>query len=192
MTTRTRFLSALTLTVTLVLTMAPAVAAASEEGGGEGGWGPSIAKFVNFVILFGLVGYFLKGPIAGYLNDRKTTIQRDLTDAKALRATAEQQLAQVKSRLAELPAELEALKRRGVDELAAEKTRLADATAAERARVLEQTRREIETQSRMARRELVEHGANLSVKLARQRIEQGITPADQARLIESYKPEAIQ
>jgi F-type H+-transporting ATPase subunit b len=84
------------------------------------------------------------------------------------------------------------MKKRGDEELAAEKVRLANATAAERTRVQEQTRREIELTSRLARRELMLHSANLSMTLARKRIERDITADDQARLIDSYKPEVRQ
>src|SRR6266511_2477347 len=59
----------------------------------------------------------------------------------------------------------------------------AAAQLAERERMLEQTRREIDLQVRLAKRELVEHAANLSVQLARDRIEKTITPDDHERLV---------
>ncbi|MFN2428261.1 MAG: hypothetical protein ABR587_17635, partial [Candidatus Binatia bacterium] len=58
--------------------------------------------------------------------------------------------------------------------------------ATERERLLEQTRREIDLQLRLAKRELVEHAANLSVQLATERIRNDITPADQDRLVDRY------
>ena len=56
-----------------------------------------------------------------------------------------------------------------------------DARAAER-----ETRREIDLQSRLARRALVEHGVELSMTLAKARIEKNITADDQARLVDRY------
>ena len=181
MTSRTRFLSALTL---VLLATAPLLA--NEEAAADPGWGPAIAKFINFAILATVVGYFAKGPFGAYLSTRSSTIKKDLVDAKTLRAQAEQQLADVRQRLAKLPGELAELKQRGEEELAAEKVRLASATAAERQRLLEQTRREIALQSRLARRELVEHGIDLSMTLAKQRIQSSITSEDQTRLIDRY------
>lgn len=181
MTPRSRFFCVLAL---VLFTAAPLFA--SEEAAADPGWGPAIAKFINFAILAVAVGYFARGPVGDYLRTRSTTIRKDLVDAKSLRGTAEQQLVAVKQRLATLPGELAEMKRRGEEELAAEKVRLAEATAHERQRLLEQTRREIELQSRMARRDLVQHSVELSMQLARTRIERDITPDDQARLIDRY------
>jgi len=181
MTHRTRVLCALAL---MLLAATPLLAA--ESGAAEAGWAPSIAKFINFCVLAAILVYFGRGPVGEYLRTRSATIRKDLVDSKALRAQAEQQLAGVKQRLALLPGELEDMKRRGQEELAAEKVRLADATAHERQRLLDQTRREIELQSRLARRDLVQHSVELSMSLARTRIEKGMTPDDQARLIDRY------
>ena len=48
----------------------------------------------------------------------------------------------------------------------AEQARIAQAAAAERERLLEHTRREIEMRLRVARRELIEHAAQLAVDIA--------------------------
>jgi F0F1-type ATP synthase membrane subunit b/b' len=95
----------------------------------------------------------------------------------------------VRVRLAALPGELETLRRRGEEELAAERVRMAEATRREREHVVERTRREIDLQFRVARRRLLEHTAELSVRVARSRLERDITPDDQARLIERYAAE---
>lgn len=182
MTHRTRRFCA----VALMLLAATPVFAFSEEGGAANAWAPSIAKMVNFAILAVGVWYFLRGSIAEHLKTRSTTIRKGLVDAKAMRVAAEQQLADVKQRLSRLPGELAEMKRRSEEELAAEKVRLAEATARERQRLIEQTHREIELQSRIARRDLVQHSVELSMAIARKRIQQDITPADQARLIERY------
>jgi F-type H+-transporting ATPase subunit b len=172
----------------------PQVAAQAEaghEGGAgepeaEGGWGKTIAKTLNFLVLVGVLVYYLKTPIADYLRTRGETIRRDLTDAAALTSSAEGQLAEVRQRLSGLPAELDALRRRGETELADERARLAEATAREKQRLVDRTHREIELQSRIARRQLLEHSAEAAMRLARARIEREITPEDQTRLIDTY------
>jgi F-type H+-transporting ATPase subunit b len=153
------------------------------------GWGSTVAKFFNFAVLAGLLAYFLKGPIVGYLRNRDESIRRGLTEAAALRAGAEQQLTEVQGRLAALPEEVESLRRRGQQELAEERARLADATVREKQHVLDRTRREIDLQFRIARRRLLEHAAELSIARARARISRHITPDDQRRLIERYAAE---
>jgi F-type H+-transporting ATPase subunit b len=167
--------------------VALAAAAAAEEG--HDSWMPTIAKIFNFAVLIGILVYFLKAPIAGYLRSRGETIRKDLVESAALRSSAETQLSSMRAQLAKLPAELEELKNRGREELAAERVRMKDATAREREKLLERTRREIDLQFRLARRELLEHTADLSMSLARQRVEQVITPDDHRRLIEQYAAE---
>jgi F0F1-type ATP synthase membrane subunit b/b' len=189
MTLRFRLRSALTTAFFITVAFAAPLLAAEEEPGAADSWMPALAKLVNFAVLAGGIYYFFGGWIRDYLRTRSETIRKDLVDAKTLRSEAEQQLAGVRSRLAALPAELSEMKKRGEEELAAEKVRLAEATAGERTRVQEQTRREIEMTSRLARRELMMHSANLSMTLAKQRIERDITPEDQARLVEDFKIE---
>ncbi len=182
-------LAAPALVVLAVLAMAPDVLLAAAADGEDSGWSSTVAKAVNLAVLIAVLAYFLKTPIVGYLRTRRETIRKDLVDAASLRAVAEQQLADVRTRLSTLPAEVDALRRRGQDELAAERERLADATVREKAKVLDRTQREIDSQLRSARRQLTEHAAELTMTLARKRIERDITPEDQARLIDRYASE---
>ena len=165
------------------------VLGASDAEEGHSSWMPTIAKMFNFAVLAGILVYFLRAPIAGYLRSRSETIRKDLVEAASLRSSAEGQLTTIRTQLAKLPAELEALKRRGQEELAAEGVRMKEATARERDRLLERTRRDIDLQFRLARRALLEHTAELSISLARRRVEQTITSDDHRRLIEQYAAE---
>jgi F0F1-type ATP synthase membrane subunit b/b' len=106
--------------------------------------------------------------------------------AAEMRAAATAQLAEIDRQLQSLPAELETLKARGAEDVRTEKIRMAEAAATERARLLEQTRREIDMRLRIARRDLVEHAAQLAVGVARQRIARSITPDDQLRMLDRY------
>ena len=130
---------------------------------------PTIAKLVNFAILVGALVYFLKTPVGTYLRTRSETVRRELVDAAALRSEAERQLSDVRSQLAALPAELESLRRHGEEELVHERARMKAATEKTREQLLERTRRDIDFQFRQARRQLVEHTADVAMKLARRR-----------------------
>ena len=68
----------------------------------------------------------------------------------------------------------------------AEGQRIAAAATADRDRLLEQTRREIDLQVRLAKKEILEHAAEVSVQLATERIKKEVTPADQDRLVDRY------
>jgi F-type H+-transporting ATPase subunit b len=144
------------------------------------------ARLLNFAILAGILVYFLRMPIANYLSSRSTQIRQDLVTASEMRATATAQLAEIDKKMQALPAELDALRRQGAEDVKAEGARIAQAAAAERARLLEQTRREIDMRLRIARRELTEHAARLAVQVAETRIRRSITPDDQIRLVDRY------
>jgi F-type H+-transporting ATPase subunit b len=157
------------------------------EGGEHGGlFGGLVGPTINFIILCGVLYYFLKTPVLEYLQSRRTGISKDLVEAAALRTTATTQLAEIDRKIKALPGEIEALRTRGAEEIAAEEQRIAAQAAAERERLLDQTRREIDVQVRLAKRELLEHAADLSVQLATERLQHAITPADQDRLVDRY------
>lgn len=159
---------------------------AGHETSTAGEWKPVIAKAVNFAILVGILVYFLRAPLSGYLSSRIAKVREDLVAAAELRDTATRQLAEIDAKLKALPAEIDALRIRGKEDMAAERVRIEQAAEAERQRLLEHTRREIETRLRVAKRELVELTAELAVQAATARITKTITPADQARLVDRY------
>ncbi len=140
----------------------------------------------NFIILIGVIYYFGNGPLKDYLATRSATIRKDLVEAAALTASATAQLATIEQKLQALPGELTALRTRGGEEIVAEEKRIAAAADADRERLLEQTRREIDLQVRLAKKDILEHAADLSVQLATERIKKETTPADQDRLVDRY------
>jgi len=140
----------------------------------------------NFAIFIGVLYYFLNKPLREYLAGRSTTIRKDLVEAAQLRSTATAQLSQIEQKLQALPGEISALRSRGAEEIKAEEQRIAAAAAADRERLLEQTRREIDLQVRLAKKEILEHAADLSVQLATDRIKKEVTPSDQDRVVDRY------
>lgn len=140
----------------------------------------------NFIIFVGVLYYFFNQPLKDYLATRGSTIRKDLVEAAELRSTANAQLANIEQKLAALPGELAALRTRGAEEIKSEEQRIAAQAAADRDRLLEQTRREIDLQVRLAKKEMLEHAADLSVQLATERIRKEVTPADQDRLVDRY------
>lgn len=191
MTTRSSRAHALLAAVAgVLLSAAPVIAgAAAEETSGSSEWTMLARKIVNFAILVGVLVYILRSPVVGYLKNRGVAIRKDLADAAAVRSAAEAQLASVRSKLGELPAELAQLRRRGEEEVAGEQRRMKDAADQERQHLLERARRDIDIQLRVARRMLLEHSAALAVSLTRDRVLREITPEDQARLIDRYATE---
>ena len=145
-----------------------------------------IARLVNFAILAGSLWYLLRSPIAKYLADRGTQIRSDLVNAAELKQTAAAAIEEIDRKMKALPAELEALRAQGAEEIAIEEARIRAAAAAERERLLEQARREIDLQVKVAERELVTYAADLAVGVASERIKNTITSDDQQRLVDRY------
>lgn len=158
--------------------------AAEDDHGG--GWMPTVWKIANFIILVGVLVYFLRAPLMTYLDGRIGKVREDLVTAAQTREAATRALAGIDARLKALPAELAALKQRGAEDIAAERVRIQEAAETERQRLLEHTRREIDMRLRVAKRELLELTANLAVGVAAERIKQSITPEDQARMVDRY------
>jgi F-type H+-transporting ATPase subunit b len=156
------------------------------EGEHEEGLMPIVARVANFAILVGLLVYFLRTPLAGYLQSRGEHIRSDLVRAAEMRRTSEAQLAEIDQRMKALPSELEALRARGAQDIAAEEARIRAAAEAERERLLEQMRRDVEMQVRIALTMLRNEAAALATGIARRRIEATITAEDQMRLIDRY------
>jgi F-type H+-transporting ATPase subunit b len=179
---------------------APAQAPAGEhaqpadEHAAEGGHDQSIGGMIlsmgwpvaNFIIFLGVLYYYGNKPFTEYLASRSSSIRKDLVDAAELSSTAKAQLAAIEQKLQALPGEISALRTRGAEEIKAEEQRIAAAAAADRERMLEQTRREIDLQVRLAKKEILEHAADLSVQLATDRVKKEMTPADQDRLVDRY------
>lgn len=168
--------------------LVPALALASEAAEAEHG-SPMlelVAKLVNFGIMAGALVYFLRSPIAGYLRDRKAQIRRDLVNARETKEKAAAQLAQIEQKMAELPAELDALRKAGAEEVVAEEARIRTTAEQERTRLLAHTKRDLELQLKIAERELTRHAANLAVNIATDRAKKTITDQDQQRLVERY------
>lgn len=140
----------------------------------------------NFAVFIYVLYRFGNQPLKDYLASRSTSIRKELVDAAELKATATAQLVSIEQKLQALPGELTALRTRGAEEIKAEEQRIATQAAADRDRLLEQTRREIDLQVRLAKKDMVEHAANLSVQLATDRLKTEITPADQDRLVDRY------
>ena len=159
---------------------------AEGESHDEGSLLELIARLVNFGILTGLVIYVAKSPILTYLRERRDQLRADLVHAAQLRKTANEQIANIDRRLAELPGELEALQTQGAAEIAAKETRIGKEAATARERVLEQTRREFDLQVRVARDELRLRAAELATAIARTRITERMTPVEQERLLDRY------
>jgi len=147
---------------------------------------PFVGKIFNFVVLVGGLVYLVRKPFAEYLTRRGGELRGELSAAEALKAEATAKIAAIDARMKSLPAEIEALGARGRADIAAEEQRIRELAATEKQRLLDQAAREIDQRVRLAKRELVEHAADLTIDVARTKIQSEITDADRSRLVDRY------
>ena len=143
-------------------------------------------KFFNLVVFIGLLIYLLRRPLSESLLARREAIHRELTRAQEERAAALAKLEEVKSRLARLDSEVEAIRAQALREAAEERERIARATEEEMRKLREHARREIEGAGKAARQELRRYAAEQSVRLAEELIRRDMRAEDDVRLMGEY------
>ena len=145
-----------------------------------------IYKSINFVILFGLIIYFLAKPAKEFFESRTASIRKGMADAAAARDAAEKRLAVIEQKLAHLNEEIAGLRAEAAKEDAVQVDLMRKATEAEGAKILAAAAAEIDVKTRTARLELKAYAAKLAVDLAEERIKSRMTPDAQGRLMASF------
>jgi len=143
-----------------------------------------IGKVINFLILFGGLGYFLYKPIRAILAGRREEARRKLDDAQEKVRQAEEQLRQAQERLSGLEAEVLSLRTAAQEEGRAEQERIRRLAREEADRIKRLTAQDMEAQVQSGVRELKRHAAELAAERALARIRERLTPDIQARLID--------
>ncbi len=145
-----------------------------------------IYKSINFVILFGLLIYFLAKPASEFFTTRTASIRKGMSDAAAAREAAEKRLAEIEQKLAHLNEEIAGLRAEAAKEDAVQDELMRKSTEAEGAKILAAAEAEIDVKTRSARLELKAYAAKLAVDLAEERIKGRMTPEAQGRLLQSF------
>jgi len=128
----------------LIACLLAAAALAQETSGGEGSGGNlDLWKWANFVVLAGALGYLIGKNAPAFFAARSLNIRKDIVEAEEARKDAETRAAAVDKRLANLEAEIAALRSEAQDEARAETERLAQHTAAELAKIQLRAEQEI-------------------------------------------------
>jgi F-type H+-transporting ATPase subunit b len=169
-----------TLALVVCFTAAP-IFAEDKEGGGLQIW-----KWANFVVLAGGLGYLIGKKGGPFFAARAAKIRQDIVDAGEAREQAEARAAEVDRRLANLEAELAALRAASGKEEEAETGRFGRHTAAEIVKTQAQAEQEIAAAGKAARLELKRYCAELSVGLAEQKIRARMSPDTQDALVRGF------
>ncbi|MGA8752622.1 hypothetical protein [Candidatus Deferrimicrobium sp.] len=168
---------------------AAAVAFAAEEGvAHQGGgvhvpWGEIIKQAINFLILAGVLVYFLRKPFSSFLKERSELLRKAIDDAAKARAEAAEKLAAIEARAGKLADEIAGMNAKMDVEAAAEALRLQETAAVEISRIRAQSEFTGEQEVKKAREELRREAALLSARAAEEIVRRTLSPEDQERLV---------
>lgn len=151
------------------------------EHGGLEAW-----KWANFLLLAGVLGWAMKKHAGPFFAARSREIRKAMAEAEEIRADAERRAAEVDRRLANLGADIEALRKEALAEEEAESERASRRMAAELAKIQTQAEQEIAAAGKQARLELKGYAAQLALALAERKIRARMTPQAQDALVESF------
>ena len=143
-------------------------------------------KWANFLLLAGLLGYFIGKNAGPFFASRTASIRKDMDESLRQRQDAEAVAAEVTRRLANLETEIAALKARSENEGQAESARMAQQTEAEIAKVQAHAQQEIEAAGKAARSSLRKYSAELAMGLAEQKVRARMTPATEDALVQGF------
>jgi F-type H+-transporting ATPase subunit b len=170
------------------LLFAAAAFAAEESGAPQGGgvhipWGEIIKQAINFLILAGVLVYFLRKPLSSFLKERSELLRKGIDDAAKARAEAAEKLAAIETRTANLADEIAGMNAKMDVEAAAEARRLQETAAVEISRIRAQSEFAGEQEVKKAREELRREASLLTALAAEDLVRKTLSPEDQERLV---------
>ena len=143
-----------------------------------------LGKTVNFIILFGGLGFLLAKPLRKFLAEIGLSVEKTIQETKKAKTDAEERLESLKERMQGLEQEARKIKGEGEEAGAREKERILALARRESEKIRSFAVQEIETLAQSARAELKEHAAEMAVSLARENIERRLTPELHSRFID--------
>ncbi|MGE5284167.1 MAG: hypothetical protein ACM3OG_04280 [Actinomycetota bacterium] len=187
---RARVRRALRVAGPLAAYLCAAVAAfAAEEGTAHPGggvhipWGEIVKQAINFLILAGVLVYFLRKPLSSFLKERSELLRKAIDDAAKARGEAAEKLAAIEARTANLADEIAGMNAKMDVEAAAEARRLQETAAAEISRIRAQSEFTGEQEVKKAREELRREASLLTARAAEELVRKTLSPEDQERLV---------
>jgi F-type H+-transporting ATPase subunit b len=146
------------------------------EGGQAGGGNLQGWKWANFLLLAAGLGYLIGKNGGPFFAARSQSISKDISESEQIRRDAEARAADVDRRLANLGADIAALRAESQREAQSETERLIQAHATH----------EIAAAQKAARMDLRRYSGELAVELAEQKIRARMTPATQDHLVRGF------
>jgi F-type H+-transporting ATPase subunit b len=143
-------------------------------------------KIVNFALLAVILGWAMAKYGGPFFASRTREIQKDIAKAGRQKQDAETHYAVIEQRLARLDDEVEELRQSSRREAAAESERIKQETAQLLQKIQAQAEQEIATAAKTARLELRSYAADLTVRLAEEKVRRQLTPETDAVSVQAF------
>jgi len=141
-------------------------------------------KVVNFLLLFGGLGFVLYKPVRAFLKSKTSEIRRSLEEAESSRKEAVGRYEATMRRVEGLSGEIARMKAEAEAQGNKEKARIAKQAEEEAARVLRLVRQEIDAHTQTGIREVRTFVAETATSLARERIRKNLVPEGHSLLVD--------
>lgn len=135
-----------------------------------------IFRWLNFILVFGGIGYFIAKSAPAFFRARAEVVAKDITEAALQKSEAEARLREAEAGLAQLEQAQAKMRADSQRDFAAEAERIKQATASDIEKVDRVAELEIEASSRMSVMELRAAAAKRAVEGAAVLVAQQMTP----------------
>ncbi len=143
-----------------------------------------LGKVLNFLVLFGGLGFLLRKPLKSFLERRGRKIDATIIEARKEREENEKTYKLALDRLQKLKEELEKIRKDAQEEGQKRKTAILQTAEKEAEKIKDFARQEIEMFTQTKVRDLKAQTAELATELAKTNIKEKMTPEKQAFLID--------
>ena len=171
------------------LVLLPTVAFAA-GGGGHADSGVILKDFLyrslSFVLMVGLLAYFVTKPIRNGLKGRTEEIEKILADAQAAKEAAEAKHREYSEKLAKATEEISTLSESIHREGELEREKILTAAKELAVKIEQEAENKASSVVAKARVELREEAARLAVELAEDMLRKQVSAEDQKRLVDEY------
>jgi len=154
-------------------------------GGSESIWS-WVFKFINFIVLAGILVKFAGKPLKEYLENRHRTIKSKLEEAEKMLREAEALRVEYEKKIAKLDEEVEAFKETVVAQAEKEKKKILDEAAYLASKIKEQAKLTYEQEAKEAIDKIKEEIARQTIEKAEKIVMEKLTKDDHNRMVGEF------
>jgi F-type H+-transporting ATPase subunit b len=174
------------LLLMFVLTALPVLAAEGGEPKPEDTTAGLIFRWLNFLIVFGGIGYLIAKHGGAFFRGNAKEIAASIVEATAAKAEAEQELRVVETKIARLDQDVAEMREEARRNWAAESERLRASGQAEIEKINQAARGELAASERAAQQQLREVAAALAVQNAAAVVSSRMNPEIRTKMFQSF------